>query len=314
MAQAVAWRSPIRMTPPVKDRTQPVPPTPVPQIQTATAPTSVRPKRALWRKSSRAPHPVLAAARQPTPQNPGGTAAAVGADRKPRRLTIYMPVPQVPKYNGNGTFDYPQESALNFVVIEAPVVRTVKTLRAILQPEPDPGSGFRGEEEPPVLEATSGGSGCAFTGDGPRVLEAPLAIPPPAVAAPRVAPPPGPTGANPAGVPTQVGSRADGRRRVPDSPGTLGAGRRAAARHRPAGNSGAPAGLPALPAHRDNRRHRPRRTAGPCGAHSYDVQRRRHRIPPGQRGTHGANPSRRAVPAVTSSAAEREIHAEPHFG
>ena len=139
------------------------------------------------------------------PAESGRDGGRVRGDRKPRRLTIYLPVPQVPRYNGNGTFDYPQESALNFVVIEAPVVRTVKTLGAILQPEPDPvvPPGFRGEEEPPVLEA-SGGSGSAFTGDVPRVLEAPLVIP---RRGPRVAPPP--AGANPAGVPPKVGSRAD---------------------------------------------------------------------------------------------------------
>ena len=44
------------------------------------------------------------------------------------------------EYDGDGVFEYPQESALNIVVIEAPVVRTVKTLRAILQPEPLAGS------------------------------------------------------------------------------------------------------------------------------------------------------------------------------
>ena len=89
------------------------------------------------------------------PAESGRDGSTGRVDRKPRRLTIYMPVPQVPKYNGNGTFDYPQESALNFVVIEAPVVRTVQTLRAILQPEPSPDPSFRagGEEEPPVLEA-----------------------------------------------------------------------------------------------------------------------------------------------------------------
>ena len=161
--------------------------------------------------------------RTPTSSGGGQTAKAsesgrdggsLGAGRKPRRLTIYIPIPRVPKNDGDGVFEHPQESAFTTIVVEAPVVTTVKTVRAILQPEPPPDPGFSGEEEPPVLEA-SGGSDNGYTASQPQVLEAPLAIAPPPAglrAAPPVAPPvavptPPQIGTNPAGPPTMPGSR-----------------------------------------------------------------------------------------------------------
>ena len=99
-----------------------------------------------------------------------------------RRLTIHIPVPHVPRFDGDGIFEYPRESVVNTVVIEVP---TVSELAAILQPEPDQvNPSFTEEEEEPVLDALGGGgSDRAFaTGQEPRVLEAPLAIPPPAAA------------------------------------------------------------------------------------------------------------------------------------
>ena len=93
-----------------------------------------------------------------------------------RRLTIHIPVPHVPRFDGDGIFEYPRESVVNTVVIEVP---TVSELAAILQPEPDPvNPSFTEEEEEPVLDALGGGgSDRAFaTGQEPRVLEAPLAI------------------------------------------------------------------------------------------------------------------------------------------
>ena len=94
--------------------------------------------------------------------------------------------------------------------------------------------GFRGEEEPPVLEA-SGGSGYAFTGDEPRVLEAPLAV---ALRRPAGRPragwrrrrrQPAPT---PPGFRPQVGSRADAGVASPMPAGTRWRrAARAAARH-----------------------------------------------------------------------------------
>ena len=93
---------------------------------------------------------------------------------------------------------------MNFVVIEAPIVKSVKAARAILQPEPSPDPSFRGgeEEEPPVLEA-AGDSDGAFTADGPPVLEAPLAI-----AAPRGAP--GSTPPRAEATPAQIGAGSAG--------------------------------------------------------------------------------------------------------
>ena len=136
---------------------------------------------------------VVAEVEPNTPSSTGGRQSAratrlgwAGARKPQRRLTIYIPLPRVPRYDGDGVFEYPRESPVNFVVIEAPIVKSVKAARAILQPEPSPDPSFRGgeEEEPPVLEA-AGDSDGAFTADGPPVLEAPLAI-----AAPRGAPGP----------------------------------------------------------------------------------------------------------------------------
>ncbi len=142
---------------------------------------------------------VVAEVEPRTPPSSGGgqTASAsgfgrdggsLGANRKPRRLTIHIPFPRVPQFDGDGVWEYPEESAFTTVVVEAPVVTTLQTLRSILKPEPSPDPSFRGEEEPPVLEA-SGDSDYALTGDlMPRVLEAPLVAPPP-LAGPGAAPP-----------------------------------------------------------------------------------------------------------------------------
>jgi hypothetical protein len=132
----------------------------------------------------------------------------VGASTRLRRLTIQIPIPQVPRFNANGTFDYPQ--VFTTVTIELPIV---STLVAVPQPEPSPGPQLRGQQQEPVVDVSGGGGGggseLAFTGDSqPWVAFAPLVIAPAPVAppVPRVAVPPPPEIA--AAPPRVLGSQA----------------------------------------------------------------------------------------------------------
>ena len=215
------------------------------------------------RMRGRGGRPVHAAS---GPRNPGGTAVALaGAPRGGSRFTFRFRTFRDSTATGSSN---PRESVVNTVVIEVP---TVSELAAILQPEPHQvNPSFTEEEEEPVLDALGGGgSDRAFaTGQEPWVLQHRWGHKRRRASRPRFA-----------GHPCR---RPQSRRRASPPRGEL---------HRP-GRVTTPTCA------RDDRRHGPRGTAGRRGTDVSDVQRRRHRIPAGQRRPHGANPGRRAVPAV----------------